>query len=77
MKNNRNRRYHNKIPPFLPAPQHWTRKSRSWKAKVPYNSEDAAWEWLNQNPRIRALGFTVYRCAVCSKWHIGHLQNEK
>ena len=50
------RRYRNKIPPFTPDPEHWTKKSRSWKAKVAYETEDDAWEFLNQNPKLKALG---------------------
>lgn len=74
MKNNHHG-YRNKIPPFHPDPQHWTRKRRSWKAKVAYDTEDDAWEWLNQNPKTKAQGYTVYQCRVCCKWHIGHNQN--
>lgn len=70
MKGNR-ARYFNKVPPFTPDPEHFTRKRRSWKAKVPYETEDAAWEWLNQNPRLIALGYTAYLCKFCQKWHIG------
>ncbi len=52
------RRLHNpnKVPPFKPDPEHWTRKVHSWKAKVAYETEDDAWEFLNQNPRLKALG---------------------
>lgn len=76
MKNN-SRHYRNKIPPFKPDPEHWTRKSHSWKAKVSYETEDDAWEWLNQNPKIRAMGYKVYQCRVCCKWHIGHFNKTK
>lgn len=64
-------RYRNKIPPFTPDPEHWTRKSGSWKAKVAYETEDDAWEFLNQNPKLKAMGYVVYQCKTCSKWHIG------
>ena len=39
------RRHHNpnKVPPFKPDPEHWTRKVHSWKAKVSYETEDDAW----------------------------------
>jgi len=72
------KRYHNKIPPFKPDPRHWTRKKgcRSWKAKVAYETEDEAWEFLNQNPRLKALGWKPYVCELCSKWHIGKLRNK-
>lgn len=66
------RRYYNKIPPFTPDPEHWTKKVRSWKAKVAYETEDEAWEYLKQNPRLIEQGMTVYRCHVCSMWHIVH-----
>lgn len=68
--------YHNKIPPFTPDPEHWTRKSRSWKAKVTYDTEEEAWEWLQLNPKARAQGMTVYRCRVCQKWHVGHRKDK-
>jgi len=70
------KRYHNKIPPFKPDPRHWTRKKgcRSWKAKVAYETEDEAWEFLNQNPGLKALGMTVYFCPICSKYHCGHIR---
>lgn len=66
------RRYYNKRPPFTPDPEHWTKKVRSWKAKVSYETEDDAWEYLKQNPRLIEQGMTVYRCHVCIMWHIGH-----
>lgn len=52
------RRHHNpnKVPPFKPDPEHWTRKVHSWKAKVAYETEDDAWEFLNHSPRLKALG---------------------
>lgn len=67
------KRYHNKVPPFKPDPEHWTRKSHSWKAKVAYESEDDAWEFLNQNPKLKVLGYRPYVCRICGAIHIGHL----
>ena len=32
----------NKVPPFKPDPEHWTKKVHSWKAKVAYETEDDA-----------------------------------
>ena len=64
--------YRNKIPPFTPDPEHYARKQHSWKAKETYNTEEDAWEYLNQNPKWRAEGMTVYQCHLCCKWHIGH-----
>lgn len=70
--------YRNKIPPFKPDPEHWTRKGpHGWKAKLAYPTEEEAWEWLNQNPRIKAQGYTVYQCKVCAKWHVGHTVNNR
>lgn len=71
------RKYFNKVPPFTPCPAHWTRKgAHGWKAKVQYDSEEAAWEWLNQCPRLRSQGYTAYQCPVCQKWHVGRKQDE-
>ena len=69
------RHYRNKIPPFKPDPEHWTRKSvNGWKAKVAYETEDDAWEFLKLHPKIMAAGSTAYQCKVCSKWHVGKLR---
>ncbi len=71
-------RYRNKIPPFKPDSEHWTRKScNGWKAKEDYDTEDGAWEWLNEHPRVRAQGYTAYQCRVCMKWHVGHIRDKK
>lgn len=65
------------IPCHLhPDSEHWFRKGQSWKAKVAYESEDDAWEFLNQNPKLRAQGMAVYRCRICNKYHIGHKNNK-
>lgn len=40
MRNNHHN--HNKVPPFKPDPEHWTKKVHSWKAKVAYETEDDA-----------------------------------
>ena len=70
-------RYRNKSPysTLHPSPEHWTRKGNSWKQKVGYESEDEACEFLNQNQKLKAIGYTCYLCNVCSKWHIGRLHN--
>ena len=60
----------NKVPPFKPDAEHWTKKVHSWKAKVAYETEDDAWEFLNQNPKLKAKDPVVYRCSVCNKFHI-------
>ena len=72
------RRHHNpnKVPPFKLDPEHWTRKVHSWKAKVAYETEDDAWEFLNQIPKLKSLGYTCYLCKVCSRYHIGRLHHK-
>ena len=66
--------YHNKVPysTLRPDPRHWTRKqhSNSWKAKVAYESEEEAAEFLQQNPKLKAEKPVVYRCPVCNKFHV-------
>lgn len=70
--NSKMEKYFNKVPPFKPDPEHYTRKQHSWKAKKAYKTEDDAWEFLQENPKLKAQGYTVYRCRTCNKWHIGH-----
>lgn len=62
--------------PLHPDPEHLFRKGDTWKAKVSYESEEEAWEFLNQNSKLKALGWHPYLCKVCSKWHIGRLHNK-
>lgn len=73
--------YHNKAPfsTLHPNPEHWTRKqgSRSWKQKEAYDTEDEAEEYLNQNPRLKAMGAVCYRCGECNKWHISIHYNKQ
>lgn len=73
----RRNNYHNKIPPFTPDTEHFTRMHRLWKAKVAYESEDDAWEFLNTHPRYKEQGMTVYRCGFCNKYHVGHKKEDK
>ena len=70
----RRRRNPNKVPTLKPDPEHWTRKVHSWKAKVAYETEDEACEFLKLHHKIMAAGYTAYQCNVCSKWHIGKLR---
>lgn len=75
----RKRTYHNKQPlsTLHPAPCHWTRKGNSWKAKVKYESEEEAAEYLMSRPGLIGLGYVAYQCLVCYKWHVGkeHIAN--
>lgn len=50
---------------------HWVRLKNRWKPKKQYQTEDAAFEVLNQSPRLLAQGYTAYQCQECGKWHIG------
>lgn len=77
--NNNRHRYRNKAPysTLHPDARHWTRKGSSWKQKVGYDTEDEAWEFLNQNPRLKDIGFTCYQCKICSMWHVGKLKNKR
>ena len=67
----------NKVPPFKPDPEHWTKKVHSWKAKVAYETEDDAWEFLKTHPKLIEQGMTVYRCNLCNMFHCGHKYNKK
>ena len=66
------------IPRHLhPDPEHWVRKGQSWNAKVAYESEDDAWEFLKNHPKLIEQGMTVYRCNLCNMFHCGHKYNKK
>lgn len=64
--------YNNKRPlsTFHPDNRHWTRKGNSWKQKEGYTDEDSAYEFLENNPNLKAKGAVVYQCPICCKWHI-------
>ena len=65
------------IPRHLhPDPEHWVRKGQSWKAKVAYETEDDAWEFLNTHPMYKEQEMTVYRYSFCNKYHVGHKNNK-
>ena len=68
--------YRNKTPysTLHPDARHWTRKGNSWKQKVGYDTEEEAVEFLQQNPKLKALNYKIYICPICSKWHCGHLK---
>ena len=74
----KNRKIRNKdnVRPLYPDPRHWTRKqhSNSLKAKVAYESEEEAVEFLQQNPKLKALNYKIYLCPICAKWHCGQLK---
>lgn len=69
------KKYHDKRPfsTLRPDARHWTRKGNSWKEKVAYNEEEEAEEYLQQNPKLKAIGYRVYQCVICCKWHVGRI----
>lgn len=73
---NNHRKYQNKVPPFTPNPEHWTRKGHSWKAKVAYHTKDEAYDFLEHHTALIEKGYTCYQCHVCQKWHIGKRHNK-
>lgn len=54
MSNNKHK-YFNKVPPFKPDPEHYTRKHRSWNDNDAYDTDDDALEYLNLNPKLKVL----------------------
>lgn len=66
------------IPCHLhPDPEHWVRKGDTWKAKVAYESEEDAWEFLKMHPKLIEQGMTIYKCSVCNLYHCGRKCNKK
>ena len=72
MSNNKHK-YFNKVPPFKQDHEQCTRKQHSWKEKESYDTDDDAWKFMNQNPKLNVLVWHPYLCKVCSKCHIGML----
>lgn len=46
---------------------------RRRKAKMTFETEDEAWEFVNAHC---LNGLTVYRCSFCGKWHFGHIKED-
>ena len=63
----RRHRNPNKVPPFKPDPEHYTRKKHSWKAKEAYDTDDDSREYLNLKQKLNVLVCHPYLCKVCSK----------
>lgn len=64
MSNNKHK-YFNKVPPFKPDPENYTRKQHSWKVNESYDADDDAWKFMNQNQKLKELGWHTYLCNVC------------
>jgi hypothetical protein len=47
---------------------HYTRKKGAWKAKVPFESEQEAVEYIKKHNMVN---YVAYICPSCGKWHIG------
>lgn len=69
-------KYFNKVQPFKPGPEHYTRKQHSWNDKNAYDTDDDSWEYLNLNQKLNVLVWHPYLCKVCSKCHICILQKQ-
>lgn len=75
MSKNRHK-YFNKVPPFKPDHEHYTRKQHSWNDNDAYDTDDDSLEYLNLKQKLNVLGWHPYLCKVCSKWHIGMLHKQ-
>ena len=73
---NKRHKYFNKVPPFKPDPENYTRKQHSWNDNDAYDTDDDALEYLNLNQKLNVLVWHPYLCKVCSKCHIGKLHKK-
>ena len=64
-------KYHRKVPRQLHLPRtHWNiQRGKVHKAKLPYESQEEAEEFIEVH---HLQGYTSYLCPVCNKYHIGH-----
>lgn len=54
MSKNRHK-YFNKVPPFKPDPEHYTRKQHYWNDNDAYDTDDDALEYINLNQKLNVL----------------------
>ncbi len=47
---------------------HYTRKKGSWKAKMPFETEQDALAFIK---KYKMDKYVAYICPECNKWHIG------
>lgn len=57
---NKRHKYFNKVPPFKPDPEHYTRKQHSWNDKDAYDTDDDSWEYLNLKQKLNVLVLHPY-----------------
>ena len=50
--------------------QHWTRKGKVMKPKLPFDTYEDAKRYRNENGI--SFKYKPYLCEVCNKFHLGH-----
>lgn len=60
-------------PHSLAPREHYVRKGGSWKAKMSFDDEASADNWvaLHSSP---GLTWKVYECSVCHKFHLSSIR---
>ena len=71
------RKYNDKRPaPNGLAPrEHYVRKGGRWKAKMSFEDEASADNWINIHSTPR-LTWVCYECSVCHHWHLSSIRND-
>ena len=69
------RRYNSKMPDEKRIIRQHFRPmgERRRKAKMTFETEDEAWEFVNAHC---LHGLIVYKCRFCGKWHFGHTNED-
>lgn len=65
--------YYRKTPRkrFTPDKCHWTKTSAGhWKAKRTFVDQASAEDFVNTS---NESNLSAYKCTICNKWHVGHI----
>ena len=63
-------------PNGLAPREHYVRKGGSWKAKMSFEDEASADNWINIHSTPR-LTWVCYECSVCHHWHLSSIRKDE
>lgn len=71
------KRYSDKrpVPHTLRPREHYTKKNGVWKAKMSFETEASANNWVAIHSSLK-LTWRVYECPVCHKYHLSSIRKE-
>nr|DAP95113.1 MAG TPA: hypothetical protein [Caudoviricetes sp.] len=61
------------VPHALRPREHYVKKNGVWKAKMSFETEASANNWVAMHSSLR-LAWRVYECSVCHKYHLSSIR---